>query len=311
MGLGRKIAATAACALLLCGVVAAAVAVPTLLFRVEDDALLNRSHEYPTGTGTLELPPEEVAPVLGAIYATEYVEGEIYQEPNYLSKQSRGEMDTLLPRVWEYTEALMQAGALPGELYDYVVNVILARETLNFTHYIESNGIEVITTNTGMGMSPPYYFSYNIDMNTGLVISCYFQLPSDAPYLIGVAEGLANSWLEYLGLAGEWDFISAEAESYANGEQKNLGAAQGFSDSLRLECYAHWSADPPGSEWGSNMLLIGLNAYRGQTDEWWAEYRHSRTSERLWAELTGAEFVSEVPAADEGTAVPSESVIIE
>lgn len=273
--MGKKIAVTLACALLFAGLLAAAVAAPTLMFRAQDHALLSETHEYPTGTGTLEVPAEELAPVLATLYNRE---GAAWQEPNYITLQSKEELDELLPRVLDYTAALFEAGVLTEGMFNYITDMLHTRDTVNFTHYIENTGVEVITTNSGMGTQPPYYFTCQIDMNTDLVIGMEIHLPPEATFSGHLVRQQAEAWLTYLGLdmAGDWSFTGEQENwetpvegDYAGG----IATARGASDSLRMECYTSWYIQP-NEDWeyamgGVSSLSFSLVSYRNQTDPWW------------------------------------------
>lgn len=282
--MGRRAGALAAGILLLLGVAAAAVAVPTLLLRADDNALLNSPHAYPAATGTLALPPEELYPVVGALYAREDVSADPGAE-DFTSIQSQDELDELLPRMWKYSEQLVSARVLPEALFYYIEETVFAWEDLNFSRYIESAGIEVITANGG-GASADGVFNhltYHVDMSTDLVVGIHIQLGVDAPFTLGENRAMAQAWLAYLGLdmAGDWRFFGEEAEGHEAIMETGFDAtARAISDSLRAECYVVWEVNGDTMWGGASTLDYTLNTYHANSDEWWNSFNILINEER-------------------------------
>lgn len=275
--MGKKLALPVACILLLASVAAAGVVVPTLLFRAQDHALLG-AHEYPTATGTLALPLEEIAPVVATLYNIENTLDPAY---THLPVEDTAEADVLLSRMLGYSEALVAAGVLPAEFIAQAGDgTETTQEPFRYGHSVTSAGTEVIVFNSSLGVNAPYYLSYTIDMNTDLVVDIELGMPVDSATLAGRPRAMALAWLEYLGLAaaGDWQFFGGDEAAGMTVSDIATGGkvvARGISDSLRMECYVTWGVDMDlFSEKivGEGEASFRLKSYRNRPDEWWNSY---------------------------------------
>lgn len=252
-------------------VVAAAALAPRYVLAAQEAALLRDTHSYQGGTGQLEysLPAENI-PLAQALYTAEEIGYD--SEINYQVRQSREAVGELLPRVVDYCYALAEAGALPYEVLDYLHSEIFTLPSLNFTHYYESRGVEVIHCNLGMGVSPPFYISFNIDLSTGLVVSALFQLPPKAPHLPAQTDALLEAWLAYLGLDAvkDWQPIGAHEDVALLEEGWYSSITRQTSEELRMDAIAVWMLDT--TQDGINALSFSVNSYHSLSEEDWKQY---------------------------------------
>lgn len=247
-------------------VIAAAALVPRFVFKAQDKALLAGPHTYPGATGKLDYTvPAMDIPVVRALYSAEETD---YTDPVWLAEQDRSVVPELLPRVEEYLYQLMDAGALPPELVDYLLAEIIPRDTLNFSHSVDSWGFETITCNSGMGTNPPYYFSIKVDMSTDKVLGVESHLPENAPVFLLPSADYMEGFLAYLGLAdaGDWMGFPGQGGHIAE-DTFAMDIARSYSGRMRLEATVSQYVNA-----GANFFGFGIVSWRTKDEDWWQNY---------------------------------------
>lgn len=272
-------------------------AAPLLIFALQDNVLLAapqpRQSEAVTGRG---VSPEDIYMVraLRTYAETGYVENAVTTMT--LSQTSKEEKGVLLPRMQNYVADMYLAGLISTEIHDYLQNIIFVRDEVNFSHWIATNGFEGITCNFGMGVAPPFYIYFQIEMKTDRIFHAEFYLPPEAPRLnTDDMQTYLENTLKFIGLESvkDWEYMTPEEyyeeDYWYNGyADENAVHEESIAVSAQtlLRGYYRYNYDAASS---FNAISIGVESMH-LYDEAWLE-------EQGWGQIDGpSSVVEEEPA---------------
>lgn len=254
--------------LITAAVVAVAALAPLLLFKVQDAELLGTPHAYPHTAGSLDFLPQEL-PVVRALYNVEeaQVTGN-YTDQTYLSVQSTQHRQTLLSRVEGYIESFVAAGVIQQEIQEYLAYRVFPSRDLNFTHSVDSRGMEYITCHFGLGAESVHYITFTVVMSLDVVVYAEFFMPAETPFIASRANKMLSNYLAYLGIdiAGDWrDVVDPRDQYYYDDAAYTSVLAHQYSGQLRIDAFLLQSTFDQ-----THQLQFMVNSVHLQ-DEGWLE----------------------------------------